>query len=503
MPSPVDAVQSQPEPLPKDLPFQIVSETIGRGAYASIKKAKEAGNPTIFAVKFIHKPSALALGKITGKQLNFEVALHKHCSGHQNVVKFLGSSENETWRWIAMEFAEGGDLFDKIEPDVGVPEDIAHFYFTQLIAGVSFLHSKGVAHRDIKPENMLLDSDGNLKIADFGLASLFSLKGQYKYSTTLCGSPPYVAPEVTGRHYRSDISDIWSCGVVLFVLLAGNTPWDEPTRESYEFSVYLENDGRVNTDLWANLPMQALSLLRGMMKISPNDRFSLDDIRRHPWFTRPNPYLSSTGQLTSTLSLNLATRLMENLHVSFGTRTPDVPEDIMPSTQPDFALPHSPANNPNLVSYYATQPAPRTDYAELLADEPSMTQFAPTKGLGLSQSLTQNAQRFKDICPPTSLTEFFTAANLRTIQTTLTQAFHVIGVRVPEKFSGSEEDGWFLHVKTKDGRRCPLEGDILLEPVVKGVQKVRFWKGRGDPMEWRRLFKRIAVGCKDIVITNK
>lgn len=114
-----------------------------------------------------------------------------------------------------MEFAEGGDLFDKIgmvilcpylgetqtdrvrkEPDVGVPEDIAHFYFTQLISGVSFLHSKGVAHRDIKPENMLLDRDGNLKIADFGLASLFALKGQFKYSTTLCGSPPYVAPEV-------------------------------------------------------------------------------------------------------------------------------------------------------------------------------------------------------------------------------------------------------------------------------------------------------------------
>ena len=95
-----------------------------------------------------------------------------------------------------MEFAEGGDLFDKIEPDVGVPEDIAHFYFTQLISGISFLHSKGVAHRDIKPENMLLDRDGNLKIADFGLASLFALKGQFKYSTTLCGSPPYVAPEV-------------------------------------------------------------------------------------------------------------------------------------------------------------------------------------------------------------------------------------------------------------------------------------------------------------------
>jgi len=79
---------------------------------------------------------------------------------------------------------------------VGVSEDIAHFYFTQLIAGVSYLHGKGVAHRDIKPENMLLDRDGNLKIADFGLAALFQYQGKSKLCTTLCGSPPYVAPEV-------------------------------------------------------------------------------------------------------------------------------------------------------------------------------------------------------------------------------------------------------------------------------------------------------------------
>ena len=68
----------------------------------------------VFAVKFIHKPSALALGKINAKQLNFEVALHKHCSGHQNIITFLGTNEDDNWRWIAMEFAEGGDLFDKI-----------------------------------------------------------------------------------------------------------------------------------------------------------------------------------------------------------------------------------------------------------------------------------------------------------------------------------------------------------------------------------------------------
>ena len=103
-----------------------------------------------------------------------------------------------------------------IEADAGVSEDIAHFYFTQLIAGVTYLHGKSISHRgtpkyfsvmkkhhidmtsisDIKPENMLLDKDGNLKIADFGLAAMFQLRGERKLSTSICGSPPYVAPEV-------------------------------------------------------------------------------------------------------------------------------------------------------------------------------------------------------------------------------------------------------------------------------------------------------------------
>lgn len=265
---------SQTDPLPANLPFQIISGTIGRGAYASIKKAVQPGSSRVFAVKLIHKPSLTKHGKASVKQLEFEVSLHKYCSGHQNIITFLGSDHDATWRWIAMEYAEGGDLFDKIEADVGVSEDIAHFYFKQLIAGVSFMHGKGVAHRgkcvvvcyrisvliraDIKPENMLLDRDGNLKIADFGLACLYQHKGVIRTSNTLCGSPPYVAPEVADGPYRGDFVDIWSCGVVLFVLLAGNTPWDEPTKDSYEFYEYVEHNGRVNSELWSELPLEVL-----------------------------------------------------------------------------------------------------------------------------------------------------------------------------------------------------------------------------------------------------
>jgi len=101
----------------------------------------------VFAVKFIHKRYAIERGKITLRQITAEVSLHRHCGYHPNLIQFYDSAEDEVWTWIGMEFASGGDLFDKIEPDVGVAEDICHFYFTQLVAGVSYIHGQGIAHR--------------------------------------------------------------------------------------------------------------------------------------------------------------------------------------------------------------------------------------------------------------------------------------------------------------------------------------------------------------------
>jgi len=101
----------------------------------------------VFAVKFIHKRYAIERGKITPRQITAEVSLHRHCGYHPNLIQFYDCGEDEVWTWIGMEFASGGDLFDKIEPDVGVAEDICHFYFTQLVAGVSYIHGQGIAHR--------------------------------------------------------------------------------------------------------------------------------------------------------------------------------------------------------------------------------------------------------------------------------------------------------------------------------------------------------------------
>lgn len=135
-----------------------------------------------------------------------EVKIHSSLK-HKNVLEVMGSEVDQDgiktdWEigpafYIVLEYASGGDLFDKIAPDYGLPEELAHYFFYQLIGGMRYVHSQGIAHRDLKPENLLLDGHGNLKISDFGLCSLFRYKGKERQLNDACGSPPYAAPEVS------------------------------------------------------------------------------------------------------------------------------------------------------------------------------------------------------------------------------------------------------------------------------------------------------------------
>ncbi|KAG9537609.1 hypothetical protein KCU79_g20593, partial [Aureobasidium melanogenum] len=107
---------SQAAPLPSNLPFRLVSKTIGSGAYASIRKAVPKDKPKpVIAVKFINKEHAFRVGRLRPKQIELEISLHRQVSGHANIIRFLSHGDDQSWIWIAMELAEGGDLFDKIE----------------------------------------------------------------------------------------------------------------------------------------------------------------------------------------------------------------------------------------------------------------------------------------------------------------------------------------------------------------------------------------------------
>lgn len=481
-----------------------------------------------------------------------EVSLHSHIGQHPHIIEWFATGEDPVWRWIAMEFAEGGDLFDKIEADKGVSEDIAHLYFLQLIGGVSFMHSKGVAHRDLKPENILLNESGNLKIADFGMATLFEYKGQKKMSSTMCGSPPYIAPEVlrcaSGNKpskYRADLVDIWSCGVILFVLLVGNTPWEEPSESKWEWREYIRTHGRSTDELWERVPPEALSLLRGMMNIEMDKRFSFAQIRQHPWYTRHNPLLTSDGKVLD--PIQLATQMLASLRIDL-TQAPSASQALIADAMDIDGTPASAA--PLTSKFSATQPEqPINDIAfdwerptmrmksigaiaasqpafsdnmstmsssshmtsqpslDALAEEPTMSQFSQNPGVPLS--LTQHARRFRDIVPSYSLTRFYSHVPAQLLVQMLSDALHQLNVPLPpgagmlSKHAGQGDHVAMLRVKTVDGRSQSLHGEILVDRYVipddrgADVLEVRFVKVKGDPLEWRRFFKKIALLCKD------
>ena len=130
--------------------------------------------------------------------------------------------------YIVLELVVGGELFDRIVREKRFDEGKARRYFRQLIAGVAYCHARGIFHRDLKPENLLLDEAGDIRITDFGLSSLFTGPedaGRASLLYTTCGTPNYVAPEILAdKGYDGRSADVWSCGVILFVMHAGHLP---------------------------------------------------------------------------------------------------------------------------------------------------------------------------------------------------------------------------------------------------------------------------------------
>jgi serine/threonine-protein kinase CHEK1 len=174
--------------------------------------------------------------------------------------------------------------------------DLAHKYFYQLINGVEYIHSKGIVHRDLKPENLLLNDNDVLKIADFGLATLFQYRGNERLLSSPCGTAPYVASEVLScAEYRATPTDIWSCGIILIAMLAGELPWDKPLIENRDFSNWVENDYTLRTP-WCKLDNSVLALLRKMLAINPVERFTIKQIKTSAWYTRKSSFEKSHSQ---------------------------------------------------------------------------------------------------------------------------------------------------------------------------------------------------------------
>ncbi|KAH1073789.1 hypothetical protein J1N35_026117 [Gossypium stocksii] len=202
-----------------------LGRTLGEGSFAKVKFAKNVETGECVAIKILDREQVLRRRIV--EQIKREISIMKLIK-HPNVIKIYEVMASKTKIYIVIEYVGGGELFDKIASRGRLKEDEARTYFQQLINAVDFCHGTGVYHRDLKPENLLLDTHGVLKISDFGLSALSQQVWEDGLLHTACGTPNYVAPEVLrDQGYDGRASDIWSCGVILFVLMAGYMPFDE------------------------------------------------------------------------------------------------------------------------------------------------------------------------------------------------------------------------------------------------------------------------------------
>lgn len=252
-----------------------IGRTIGEGTFAKVKFAKNTETGEAVAIKVLAKSTILKNKMVD--QIKREISITKMMR-HPNIVRLHEVLSSHTKIYIILEFINGGELFDRIVHKGKLSEKEAREYFQQLIDAVAYCHEKGVYHRDLKPENLLLDSEGKLKVSDFGLSALPQQGVELLYTT--CGTPNYIAPEVlSNKGYDGGAADIWSCGVILYVILAGYLPFEESDLPSLYKKV---NAAEFSYPFW--FPDNAKSLINRILDPNPKTRIGIDGVKKHPWF---------------------------------------------------------------------------------------------------------------------------------------------------------------------------------------------------------------------------
>ncbi|KAI1792338.1 CAMK/CAMKL/CHK1 protein kinase [Ganoderma leucocontextum] len=476
--------------MPTVAGFKIVKQ-IGGGGFSTVYQAVHPESHRVAACKVVTITPDFSDWQM--KSMEKECRVHAALK-HRHILELIGAAKLSIEQakrggylpafYLLMEMAAGGDLFDKIVPDIGINEDIAHFYFSQMLIGLTYIHEQGVCHRDLKPENLLLDAAGTLKISDFGLCAVYKITEDSKIKTRVlnerCGSLPYIAPELRGTDsYEAPPIDVWGSGVILFTMLAGNTPWDEPTRGSVEFMQYITGEA-FNHKPWNRFSPDALSLITGMLDIDPSHRMTLSDVAGDAWVSRPSQ-LASRGP--TAIAASLTEGLRESGHMSIAepslagsSDTDDDGDTVMGSDDDD------------------------DDAAPPRAPHPAKSQFTQTLMLF---SQVQGGARYR-YSP--HLTRFFASLLPQALLGLVQEALTEMGVKqnAPKELvvqDGEEEEGveevpmLRMRIGTKDRRKIHMKGYVEIEEMkLVGYTGsfVVFARDAGNPLEWRAMWKTLV-----------
>ncbi|KAL3820269.1 hypothetical protein ACJIZ3_006174 [Penstemon smallii] len=253
-----------------------VGKLLGHGTFAKVYHARNVKTGENVAIKVIDKEKILKVGLIA--HIKREISIFRRVR-HPNIVQLFEVMATKSKIFFIMEYVKGGELFNKVAKG-RLKDDVAKKYFQQLISAVAFCHARGVYHRDLKPENILLDEDGNLKVSDFGLSAIPDQIRHDGLFHTFCGTPAYVAPEVLARKgYDAAKVDIWSCGVILFVLMAGYMPFHDQNVMAMYKKIY---KGEFRCPRWFS--PELIQLLSRLLDTNPDTRITIVELMNDKWF---------------------------------------------------------------------------------------------------------------------------------------------------------------------------------------------------------------------------
>eukprot|EP00111_Clytia_hemisphaerica_P001839 TCONS_00005156-protein len=256
-----------------------VGKTIGKGMFAVVKMAEHHQAKAKVAIKMIDKSQ---LDEENLAKIRREVHVMKLVK-HSSIIRLYEVMETERYIYLAMEYASSGEIFELLKKEGRRNETQARHMFRQIISAMEYLHQKRIVHRDLKAENLLLDENNRVKLADFGFSNIFDVGSKLK---TFCGSPPYAAPELfEGKEYYGPAADIWSLGVVLYVLVCGALPFDGETLPDLKRRVL---NGRFRIPYFMSSDCE--NLIRHMLVVDVNKRYTINQIKRDRWIIQGEPY---------------------------------------------------------------------------------------------------------------------------------------------------------------------------------------------------------------------
>ncbi|KAF5778994.1 putative protein kinase CAMK-CAMKL-CHK1 family [Helianthus annuus] len=269
-----------------------LTRLLGRGSFAKVYHGRSLIDDSSVAVKVIEKPSIA--DPTMEPRLVREVAAMRRLN-HPNILKLHEVLATKTKIYLVMELAAGGELFTQLARRGRMKESTARRFFQQIVSTLHFCHENGVAHRDLKPQNLLLDENGNLKISDFGLSALpESHKDGLLH--TACGTPAYTAPEIVRRKgYDGAKADAYSCGIILFMFLAGYLPFDDSNLANMYRKIHQRE---LTFPDW--IPKQPRIIIQKLLDPNPNTRMSIETLMNLPWFKKslkqPDPTVEEEQQ---------------------------------------------------------------------------------------------------------------------------------------------------------------------------------------------------------------